>query len=259
MGVGVHSETGRSSDSSGWRLLLAGAVGALVALSLGLYGNAHDPASDLSITLGFKDTITMKVWLATLALVFACVQLGSALWLFGRLPAGAPPRWLGACIASRAGWRSWPACPSPTTASTSWRFRTARRGSFCTRWSSDERLAWARLAGRRRLSSDSLLRQPERGSLGVLADGPCLPRVNHAPAERFDPLQRFGDVAYREVGQGEGIAGSTSASMDADRRGSRVRLPALSLSSLASLQLDAEEFHPEATGALCIVCGKFNE
>jgi hypothetical protein len=95
MGVGVHSETGRSSDSSGWRLLLAGAVGALVALSLGLYGNAHDPASDLSITLGFKDTITMKVWLATLALVFACVQLGSALWLFGRLPAGAPPRWLG--------------------------------------------------------------------------------------------------------------------------------------------------------------------
>ena len=32
----------------------------------------HDPASDLTITLGFKDTITMKAWLATLALLFAC-------------------------------------------------------------------------------------------------------------------------------------------------------------------------------------------
>lgn len=95
MSVSVRSEAGRSSDSSGGRLLLAGAVGALVALSLGIYGNAHDPASDLSITLGFKDTITMKVWLATLAVAFACIQLGSALWLFGRLPARAAPQWLG--------------------------------------------------------------------------------------------------------------------------------------------------------------------
>jgi len=45
--------------SSGGRLLLAATVGALVALSLGIYGNVHAPASDLSITLGFKDTITM--------------------------------------------------------------------------------------------------------------------------------------------------------------------------------------------------------
>lgn len=92
----MHSATGQRWDSSGGRrLLLVGALGSLVALSLGLYGNAHDPASDLSITLGFKDTITMKVWLASLALAFACVQLGSALWLYGRLPAGAAPRWLG--------------------------------------------------------------------------------------------------------------------------------------------------------------------
>ena len=95
MGAGVHSEAGRSSDSSGGGLLLVGTAGALVALSLGIYGIAHDPASDLSITLGFKDTITMKVWLATIAVLFACVQLGSALWLFGRLPAGDPPQWLG--------------------------------------------------------------------------------------------------------------------------------------------------------------------
>ncbi len=81
--------------SSGGRLLLAGGVGALVALSLGIYGNVHDPAADLSITLGFEDTITMKVWLASLAVLFAFVQVGSALWMFGKLPLGDGPAWLG--------------------------------------------------------------------------------------------------------------------------------------------------------------------
>jgi Family of unknown function (DUF6529) len=80
--------------SSGGRLLLAGTVGALVAVSLGIYGNVHAPAADLSITLGFKDTITMKVWLASLAVLFAFVQVGSALWLYGKLPLGAAPGWL---------------------------------------------------------------------------------------------------------------------------------------------------------------------
>ncbi len=84
-----------SVPSSGGRLLLAGAVGALVALSLGIYGNVHDPASDLSITLGFENTITMKVWLASVAVLFALVQVGSALWMYGKLPLGAGPAWLG--------------------------------------------------------------------------------------------------------------------------------------------------------------------
>src|SRR3954451_10791660 len=81
--------------SSGGRLLLAGVVGALVAGSLGIYGNVPDPASDLSIKLGFTDTFTMKVWLATLPVLFAVVQLGSALWMYGRVPLGAAPAWLG--------------------------------------------------------------------------------------------------------------------------------------------------------------------
>jgi Family of unknown function (DUF6529) len=84
-----------SAPSSGGRLLLAGAVGALVAVSLGVYGNVHDPASDLSITLGFKDTITMKVWLASVSVLFALVQVGSALWMYGRLPVRAAPSWIG--------------------------------------------------------------------------------------------------------------------------------------------------------------------
>ena len=77
------------------RLLIAGLLGAGIALTLGIYGNAHSPASDLTITLGFTNTITMKVWLATIALVFAVVQLLSALWMYGRLPLGAAPAWLG--------------------------------------------------------------------------------------------------------------------------------------------------------------------
>jgi hypothetical protein len=47
--------------------------------------------------------------------------------------------------------------------------------------------------------------------------------------------------------------------MDAHRRSCRVRLPALSLSSLASIQLNAKQFCPKATGALWIVGGKLNE
>ena len=77
------------------RLLIAGLLGAGIALTLGIYGNAHSPASDLTITLGFTNTITMKVWLATIALGFAVVQLLSALWMYGRLPLGAAPAWLG--------------------------------------------------------------------------------------------------------------------------------------------------------------------
>jgi hypothetical protein len=82
-------------DGSGARLLAAGALGGLVALSLGLYGNVHDPASDLSITLGFKDTITMKVWLSTPAALLALAQLTTAAWVYGKLPLRAAPHWLG--------------------------------------------------------------------------------------------------------------------------------------------------------------------
>jgi hypothetical protein len=75
-------------------VLAAGAMGAVVALALGLYSRAHDPQSDLAITLGFADTITMKVWLSTVAILFALFQIFSALWLYGRLPIANRPSWL---------------------------------------------------------------------------------------------------------------------------------------------------------------------
>jgi hypothetical protein len=90
----MEAVTAPRSDA-GPRLLLAAAVGALVAVSLGIYGNVHDPASDLAITFGFRDTITMKVWLASAAVVLAIVQLLSALWMYGRLPLGVAPDWIG--------------------------------------------------------------------------------------------------------------------------------------------------------------------
>jgi hypothetical protein len=89
-------ESSAAQPSSGGRLLLAGMLGALIALSLGIYGNVHEPASDLSITLGFKNTITMKVWLASGAMLLALVQLFSALWMYGKLPLREGPAWLGA-------------------------------------------------------------------------------------------------------------------------------------------------------------------
>src|SRR5437588_5010336 len=77
------------------RLLLIGLVGAAVSLTLGIYANAHTPSSDLTITLGFTNTLTMKVWLTTGVLLFAVIQLLTALWMYGRLPLAAAPPWLG--------------------------------------------------------------------------------------------------------------------------------------------------------------------
>src|SRR4051794_23254944 len=82
-------------SDAGPRLLIAATVGALVAVSLGIYGSVHDPANDLAITLGFRDTITMKVWLATAAVLLAVGRLMSALWMSGRLPLGAARDWNG--------------------------------------------------------------------------------------------------------------------------------------------------------------------
>ena len=85
----------RTPDPAVRRLLIIALVGAAVALALGIYANAHSPASDLTITLGFTNTITMKVWLTTIVLCFAVIQLLSALWMYGRLPVGDAPSWLG--------------------------------------------------------------------------------------------------------------------------------------------------------------------
>jgi Family of unknown function (DUF6529) len=72
------------------KLLAAAALGAGVAVALGVYGHVHDPTQRLSLTLFFASTIAMKVWLASVAVAFAVVQVASALWVYGKLPWRAP-------------------------------------------------------------------------------------------------------------------------------------------------------------------------
>jgi Family of unknown function (DUF6529) len=76
------------------RLLAAAALGATVAVALGVYGRVHDPSQQLVFTLFFSSTIAMKVWLGSVAAAFAALQVLSALWVYGKLPWRAP-RWAG--------------------------------------------------------------------------------------------------------------------------------------------------------------------
>jgi hypothetical protein len=87
-------EARAASQPASVRLLLIAALGAAVALALGVYGRVHDPSQELVFTLFFSSTIAMKVWFGTVAVALAVVQVLTALWVFGKLPWEAPP-WLG--------------------------------------------------------------------------------------------------------------------------------------------------------------------
>jgi len=90
----VSASVAQRQPDAAPRLLAIAALGAAVAISLGVYGRVHDPSQQLVFTLFFSSTISMKVWMASVALVLACVQLASALWVYGKLGSGAPP-WAG--------------------------------------------------------------------------------------------------------------------------------------------------------------------
>jgi hypothetical protein len=69
-------------------------VGAVVAVSLGVYAKVHTPSGRPLFTLGFSGMLQMKAWLSTGAIVLLILQLGTALWMWGRLPgAGSAPPW----------------------------------------------------------------------------------------------------------------------------------------------------------------------
>jgi hypothetical protein len=71
-------------------------VGAGVAIALGVYGRLHNPAFRPLFTLGFSGMLQMKAWLSSLVVIFAVVQLITALWMWGRLPrVGEAPGWVG--------------------------------------------------------------------------------------------------------------------------------------------------------------------
>ena len=68
------------------RLLVAAGVGAAVAVALGVYGRVHDPSQELVFRLFFSSTIAMKVWLGTIAVAFAVVQVLTALMAVRQVP-----------------------------------------------------------------------------------------------------------------------------------------------------------------------------
>ena len=82
--------------SSAGVLVVPALVGCLVALTLGIYGRLHSPTGVAVDIAGFSSPGTVKAWLASAAVVFALVQVGSALVMYGKVPWIAAPSWIGA-------------------------------------------------------------------------------------------------------------------------------------------------------------------
>lgn len=77
------------------KLLVPLAIGGAVSLTLGVYGSLHEGTLIAVNVAGFSSPITVKVWLASGAFVFALVQLVSALAMYGKLPGIHAPSWVG--------------------------------------------------------------------------------------------------------------------------------------------------------------------
>ena len=77
------------------KLVVPCLIGALVALTLGIYGRLHSPTGVAINIAGFSSPGTVKSWLATGATVFAIVQVVSALVMYGKIPRVTAPDWIG--------------------------------------------------------------------------------------------------------------------------------------------------------------------
>jgi hypothetical protein len=75
-------------------LLVPLLVGAVLAVTLGVYGKLHTPSGIAVNVAGFSSPQTVKVWLASGAAFFAVLQLMSALAMWGRLGSFSPS-WAG--------------------------------------------------------------------------------------------------------------------------------------------------------------------
>jgi hypothetical protein len=79
-----------SPTSSAAKLMVPLAIGAAVSVGLGVFGRVHHPTGIAVSVAGFSSPLTVKVWLATGAFLFALFQLFSALVMYGKLPVRAP-------------------------------------------------------------------------------------------------------------------------------------------------------------------------
>ena len=80
------------ADRLVWILL----VGAVVSVFFGTYAHVHDPAGEATISLFFSGTLNLKVWFTTAALLFAALQILTALRIYGKVKIPKEyPSWLG--------------------------------------------------------------------------------------------------------------------------------------------------------------------
>ncbi|MGH9025248.1 MAG: DUF6529 family protein [Acidimicrobiia bacterium] len=78
------------------KLVIPLLAGAAVAVLLGVYGKQHDPTLEQPYTLFFTATINLKVWFASIAVLFALVQILTALRIYGKVKIPrTEPSWLG--------------------------------------------------------------------------------------------------------------------------------------------------------------------
>jgi hypothetical protein len=85
-----------SQASSGVaKLVVPSLLGGLVALTLGIYGRLHHPTGIAVSIAGFSSLGYVKTWLATVATVFAIIQVLSALVMYGKIPHVSAPPWTG--------------------------------------------------------------------------------------------------------------------------------------------------------------------
>jgi hypothetical protein len=77
------------------KLVVPCLIGAIVALTLGIYGRVHHPTGFAVNIAGFSSPGSVKSWLATGATALAVVQVGSALVMYGKVPRVTAPPWIG--------------------------------------------------------------------------------------------------------------------------------------------------------------------
>jgi hypothetical protein len=93
-GTSAPLPPGRAASGAA-KFVVPSLIGALVALTLGVYGHLHHPTGIAISIAGFSSPGSVKSWLATAAIVFALVQVGSALVMYGKVPRIAAPSWIG--------------------------------------------------------------------------------------------------------------------------------------------------------------------
>jgi hypothetical protein len=83
------------APGGGIAVLIAVALGALVAVALGVFGKMHEPQFFSISVAGFSSGLAVKAWLSTLAVTLALFQLASAFAMYRLIPGGKAPSWIG--------------------------------------------------------------------------------------------------------------------------------------------------------------------